>query len=221
MNALTRAFWLSSALALAACGPGAATGDAGGNGDASQPADTGGAPLPACVPPIEEACVQEGCRFAPITLRSCDPGEPEIPFYGSNYCDMNSAGQPAVRATVVVIAAGWCGPCQAEAPEIERIIRQGYADRGVRVISVVVQKPDYSASDAAFCNEWRTRYSLNSIMAFDPRMVTSRYFPDMALPSNMIIDRRGTIRWRQYGTSSGLSSMRTALDEVLAGETGM
>jgi hypothetical protein len=32
----------------------------------------------------------------------------------------------------------------------------------------------------------------------------------------VIIDRRGRIRWREYGTDTGLASIRTAIDDVLA-----
>lgn len=165
-------------------------------------------PLPACVTPDTASCVNVGCRFAPAILRSCDPGEAELPVYGADFCER--------RATLIVIVAGWCPPNMAEAPEIERYITQGYAARGVRVITVVVQKPDRSVADAAFCNAWRSNYSLTSTMATDPRMATGRYFPDMTLPSNMIVDRQGTIRWRTNGTSAGLAAMRAALDEVLA-----
>lgn len=220
MNASSKAFWLSTALALGACGPGAAPSSDGAANDAAV-SETSTASLPACLPAFENQCVQEGCSFAPISLRSCDPGEAEVPFYGADYCDRDASGQPKIKATVIVIAAGWCGPCQMEAPMIEQYIRQGYAAQGVRVLSVVVQAADYTAADANFCNVWRARYGLTSTMVFDPRMSTSRYFPDMALPSNMIVDRHGTIRWRTYGTSAGLREMRAALDEVLASDTGM
>ena len=165
------------------------------------------AALPTCVAG-GAACVNVGCRFAPAILRSCDPGEAELPVYGADFCER--------RATLVVIVAGWCPPCMAEAPEIERSITQGYAARGVRVVTVVAQKPDRSTADASFCNVWRTNYTLTSTMAFDPRMETSRYFPGMTLPASVLVDRRGVIRWRSGSASAGLAATREAIDAVLA-----
>lgn len=166
------------------------------------------AALPSCVASGTAACVDVGCRFAPATLRSCDPGEADLPVYGADFCER--------RATLLVLVAGWCGPCQAEAPMIEQYITQGYAMRGVRVISIVVQKPDRSAADATFCNTWRTTYGLHSTMAFDPRMATAPYFAGITLPASILVDRRGVIRHRVMGASAGIAATRAAIDEVLA-----
>jgi len=50
----------------------------------------------------------------------------------------------------------------------------------------------------------------------DPRQTLSPFYPNLAFPGNIIIDRQGRIRFRQYGTEMSLSSIRAAVDEVLA-----
>jgi hypothetical protein len=50
----------------------------------------------------------------------------------------------------------------------------------------------------------------------DPTGVTQIYFPNMAYPANIIVDRQGRIRYRQYGTSDGLQSLRDQIDAILA-----
>jgi hypothetical protein len=49
----------------------------------------------------------------------------------------------------------------------------------------------------------------------DPMFLTSPFVPRAAFPGNVIIDRRGRIRWREYGSDTGLASIRTAIDDVL------
>lgn len=37
-----------------------------------------------------------------------------------------------------------------------------------------------------------------------------------AFPGNVIIDRQGRIRWREYGADMSLTSIRNAIEDVLA-----
>jgi thiol-disulfide isomerase/thioredoxin len=161
-------------------------------------------------PPLNNLCSMEGCDFAPVTLPSCSADGGEVIFYDpTSFC--------GVQATLLVIAAGWCVPCQMEAPMIEQLITAAPEYQGrVRVITVIGQNPDYSAPTPAFCRTWQSRYRLTSTMAIDPMGVTQRYFPNMAFPANLIIDAHGRIRYRTYGTSRGLTELRAALDDVLA-----
>jgi hypothetical protein len=160
-------------------------------------------------PPLPNQCVNEGCDFAPFTLPSCSREGGEVQFYDQTFC--------SAQATLLVIVAGWSMPCQMQAPQIERQITQGgaYQDR-VRVINVIAQNPDYSQASGSFCRSWQDRYRLTSTMVIDPAGVTQRYFPDMAVPAHLIIDRHGRIRYRAFGADAGLTELRAALDNVLA-----
>lgn len=205
---------LLTTLALASCNTApAATTDADSRStDAAVDAPTTGGDggSSSCqMPELTNLCSMEGCHFAPITLPSCAQEGGEVVFYDQQFC--------SVEATLVVIAAGWCVPCQIEAPMIEELITSAPEYQGrVRVITVISQNADYSPPTPAFCRSWQNRYGLTSIMAYDPMGLTQRYFPNMAYPANLIVDRRGRIRYRTYGTSRGLNELRAALDEVLA-----
>ena len=162
-------------LALAACGT-ATTQDAGTDVVMSQdtaPADVTPADAQACVSTVPPAnapyCAMSGCPFAPLSLPLCDASG-NYDFYGSDYC--------GVRATVMVISAGWCVPCMQEAPMIQHLITEAYADRGVRDHGVRAESRRRTPDDIN-CNHWRTAYHLTSHMTRDPSGATSATCPAM------------------------------------------
>jgi hypothetical protein len=163
-----------------------------------------------CVIPTADFGTQEGRNFRPFTLNQCD-GTP-FEFYGE------AEGYCAASFTVLTMAAGWCGPCRLETEQLEEEITQGYANRGVRVVQAVIQDNDYAAPDAAFCEGWVAEYGLTNPVVLDPTQVTQIYFPAGSLPATLIVDSHGVIRHREYGTSTGLRTIRAALDELLASE---
>lgn len=63
------------------------------------------------------------------------------------------------KVVQLVLFAEWCGPCNAEAPEIEAAAAD-LLDEDIVVISVMVQQNDGSAPDAAALGRWVDRYSV-------------------------------------------------------------
>ncbi|GAB5542740.1 MAG: TlpA disulfide reductase family protein [Sandaracinaceae bacterium] len=169
--------------------------------------DSGSEPL-ACAPPDTGFGASEGSKFFPFTLQRCD-GTP-FSFYGEEegYCDSTF--------TIVSIAAGWCGPCRVEAELMQRQLVEAYADQGVRVVVAVIQDNDYAAPTASFCQGWVDQYGLTNPVVYDPDQETQIYFPGNSLPAALIVDAEGTIRYREYGVSQELETMRAALEALLA-----
>lgn len=169
-----------------------------------------------CEVPTEGYASSVGTKLRPFTLDRCfvnDSGVGEsapFAFYENGFCD--------ARFTVLSIAAGWCGPCNAESEEFNEQITQGYGPRGVRLIQVLVQDYDYLAPNVDFCNEWVNRHNLANPELMDPTGVTQIYFPGGSLPSTIIVDNTGTIVFRENGSTTGLISLRNKLDQLLAGE---
>jgi thiol-disulfide isomerase/thioredoxin len=156
--------------------------------------------------PTDGFATRVGSKFRPLTLNTCD-GTP-YDIYNEDFCSS--------RLTVLGIAAGWCGPCIYESEQLPALQAE-YEPQGVRIIQVMYQDEDYRAASNAYCQAWVDRFGLTNVELNDPAQKTQIYFPDGALPSTVIIDSTGTIVYRENGASSNLSSLRTKLDELLAG----
>jgi len=158
-----------------------------------------------------------GRSFAefPAPLSDCNGGQHT--FYGGDYCDSN------VQLTVISIAAGWCHPCQMESDLLMENVVHAYGPHGVRVIQLLVQDPNYQMPNGAFCNQWVTTHGLSvtgavgvgNVELLDPAQVTNAYFPDGALPSTLVIDNHGVIRFHEDGASESLASLTNELDSLL------
>jgi hypothetical protein len=105
-----------------------------------------------------------------------------------------------------------------------------YGPRGVRVIQVLVQDPSRNTPNGAFCHQWASTFNLTVVPdamtglgnyeLYDPMGITNQYFPDGYLPSTLIIDNHGVIRWHEDGLDAQngqLTSIRAQLDMLLAG----
>ncbi len=206
--------------ALAGCSPaGMVPTDTGGSSDAvssdaAAPNDTpsqGDTGSQVCTYPFpatfENFGNAEGRPFRPFALPNCD-GSGDFNFAGDGFCES--------RLTLIVFSAGWCGPCRAEAPMIESLITQRYPRSDIRVVVIYGQNTDYSPPTFSECNAWRTSYRLTNTMVIDPTGMTQVYFPNMAYPANLIVDRNGIIQYRVYGASSGLTTLRNEIDRLLA-----
>ena len=87
-------------------------------------------------------------------------------------------------------------------------------------MQILVQDPQRRAISPSQCNTWVNRYGLSFPVLMDPQFITQPFVPMAAFPGNVIVDRRGRIRWREYGSERGLVSIREAIDEVLANPEG-
>jgi thiol-disulfide isomerase/thioredoxin len=84
----------------------------------------------------------------------------------------------------------WCPPCREEFPELVAAHRK-YAERGLRVLAVNQSDQELSTKDVqAFVK----RYSVDFIVALDPRAKARRAFRLIGLPTTLFIDSSGVIQ---------------------------
>lgn len=153
---------------------------------------------------------------ADFTLNDCD-GNPHS-FYSEGYCS------PDHTFTVISIGAGWCMPCQYESSQFTEQVVNVYGPLGVRLIQILVQDANGNPPTGAMCHQWVNDYNLTVVPnaagvgnyeLIDPAQITNAFFPSGYLPSTIIVDSDGIIRYYEDGTTESLSGLTAKLDQLL------
>jgi hypothetical protein len=205
--------WIAgvSGLLLAACNNTPSTGVDAPTGTPDVP--TGGNSV--CAAPTENPAAglvfgtSRGSLFEGFTLPTCD-GTPYA-FYDDANCPSN------YTMTVVSIAAIWCVPCQQESAQLTDRVTNAYAADGVRVVQIIVDGATRgSPFTPAQCEQWVSTYGLvNPELMDQGGAETNEFFPDGSLPSTIIVDRDGVIRFYENGASMGLVTLTGAIESLL------
>lgn len=128
---------------------------------------------------------------------------------------MSRAGTPVslgqFKGDVVMINfwASWCGPCRQEMPLLDSIYRK-YKDMGFELIGVNVEP------DAKAANAWLKATPVTYPILYDPQSKISQLYQVQAMPTTVIIDRTGTVRFLHRGYLPGdenayLNSIRSLI----------
>jgi peroxiredoxin len=105
--------------------------------------------------------------------------------------------------------ASWCGPCRQEMPLLDSIYRK-YKDMGFELIGVNVEP------DAKSANAWLKATPVTYPVLYDPQSKVSQLYQVQAMPTTVIIDRTGTVRFLHRGYVPGdenayLNSIRSLI----------
>jgi peroxiredoxin len=109
--------------------------------------------------------------------------------------EVSLAGQ---RGQVVLINfwATWCGPCRQEMPLLDQIY-QRYKGLGFTLLAVNVEE------DSAGAEAWLKETPVSFPVLFDRANAVSKQYDVTAMPSTVILDRKGNIRFVHYGYKPG------------------
>lgn len=102
------------------------------------------------------------------------------------------------RGEVVMINfwASWCGPCREEMPHLEAL-QQRYSKAGFTVLGINVEQ------DSKQAVRMLENMSLSFPILFDPESVVSKLYDVKAMPSTVMIDRDGNMRYLHRGYKPG------------------
>lgn len=105
--------------------------------------------------------------------------------------------------------ASWCGPCRQEMPLLNSIYRQ-YKDLGFTLLGVNVEPSSKAA------NAWLKATPVTYPILYDPRSKVSNLYQVQAMPTTVIIDRKGMVRFVHRGYLPGdenayMNSIRSLL----------
>jgi thiol-disulfide isomerase/thioredoxin len=123
------------------------------------------------------------------------------------------AGKPisldSLKGQVVMINfwASWCGPCREEMPILEKLYSK-YKPMGFTMIGVNVEP------DSKLAAEWLKATPVTFPILFDTKSEVSKLYQVSSMPSTVIVDRKGNLRWMHRGYKAGAEN--EYLDQIRA-----
>ena len=117
------------------------------------------------------------------------------------------------QVVMVNFWATWCAPCREEMPHLEALY-QRYSDLGFTLLGINVEE-DSSGADK-FLEETPVSFPI----LFDPDSEVSELYDVIAMPSTVLVDRSGKMRFIHHGYQTGYeneyqSQIRALLRESL------
>jgi thiol-disulfide isomerase/thioredoxin len=111
------------------------------------------------------------------------------------------------QVVMVNFWATWCGPCRKEMPLLDDIYRK-YRPMGFTLLGVNVE------SDSALAEGFLAKVPVSFPILFDTESKASQLYAVNAMPTTVIIDRKGVVRMVHRGYKPGDES--EYLDQVRA-----
>lgn len=109
---------------------------------------------------------------------------------GSTFSTKNELG----NVVLLNMWATWCGPCRVEIPVLQAL--QGkYGAKGFKVIGVSLDDSSAKSTVRDFVRDRHIGYPV----VLDPDGNLANMFQATVIPTSVLLDRQGKIRWRQVG----------------------
>lgn len=94
----------------------------------------------------------------------------------------------ANKVIVVTASAEWCGPCNAEQPDLVAMYdNYTKANAGVVFLEAVVEDSKHQPSDDATVDRWAKKHGIPFPLGLDPGMSLQKYYDVNAFPFGMVI----------------------------------
>jgi len=114
------------------------------------------------------------------------------------------------KAVFLNFWATWCPPCRLEMPTMEKAYQE-YKSRGLEILAVSIDAGPKGAIES-FMRELKLTFPV----LLDPEMEVMRMYKFFALPSSVLIDKQGIIRFKEQGYRDWtLPESRKKLEQIL------
>jgi thiol-disulfide isomerase/thioredoxin len=115
------------------------------------------------------------------------------------------------RFVLVNYWASWCIPCREEMPILEKLHAK-YKPMGFTMVGVNVEP------DSKLAVDWLKATPVTFPILFDTKSEVSKLYKVAGMPSTVIVDRKGNLRWLHRGYKAGdeneyLDQIRTLVRE--------
>ncbi len=145
--------------------------------------------------------VVKRCALAAIVIAStafaADAGGPAPAFTLSDLTgQQETLSQYKGQVVMVNFWATWCGPCQQEMPLLDQMYKK-YKPAGFTLIGVNVDK------EAPPVKDLLARKPVSFLVLLDPANQVSKAYHVDEMPSSVIVDRKGQIRYVHRGYKPG------------------
>jgi peroxiredoxin len=145
-------------------------------------------------------CLVVFLSFTPLYASDISPGQPAPEFTLKSLKDKNLSLKE-LRGQVVMINfwATWCGPCRQEIPALNTLYEK-YRDTGFVLLGVNVD------SESANAVQMVSRLKATYPILFDADKRASVLYQVSAMPTTILIDRDGKVRYIQKGYVTGIEN---------------
>jgi len=135
--------------------------------------------------------------FSSASVQAIEIGQP-APDFTLKSLQGKNLNLKEQRGNIIMINfwASWCGPCRKEMPVLEKFYRK-YNDLGVYVWGVNVEQENQAGRD--FLKDLNLTFPI----FFDQTNTLSATYQVKAMPTTVIVDRNGIIRYVFRGYKSG------------------
>lgn len=100
------------------------------------------------------------------------------------------AGNKKPTMLMLIVSAGWCAPCQAEAEYILPGHYADYAPRGGQFLTNLAEGTDYETAEYSDLVAWTSNFDTPWPSVIDPRWKLQDVMEALAFPGNMVVDTR-------------------------------
>jgi len=138
-------------------------------------------------------------------------GEPAPDFSAQDLTNhpVTLASYRGQKVVVVDFWATWCGPCRMGMPALQDL-QDKFKDRGLEILSVNQGESADQIQDFIH----RKHYSFHVVS--DPDGAVGDKYGVRAIPTLVVIDKDGVVRWLRVGYSENEDELRQLLEQLTA-----